>query len=88
MAERFPPVKINFASVDVVGVPGLCLVAIVVAIAIEFPEARWLLLAGLAGGAVLAAIRLLRGSKPMRARITRILNGPPTSSDRASRPSR
>jgi hypothetical protein len=83
MAERFPPVKINFASVDVVGVPGLCLVAIVVAIAIEFPEARWLLIAGLAGGAVLAVFRLFRGSKPMRARITRILNGPPTSSRRA-----
>jgi hypothetical protein len=83
VAERFPPVKINFASVDVVGVPGLCLVAIVVAIAIEFPEARWLLLAGLAGGAVLAVFRLFRGSKPMRARITRILNGPPTSSRRA-----
>jgi hypothetical protein len=83
MAERFPPVKINFASVDVVGVPGLCLVAIVVAIAIEFPEARWLLLAGLAGGTVLAVFRLFRGSKPMRARITRILNGPPTSSRRA-----
>ena len=83
MAERFPPVKINFASVDVVGVPGLCLVAIVVAIAIEFPEARWLLLGGLAGGAVLALFRFFRGSTPMRARITRILNGPSTPSSPA-----
>jgi hypothetical protein len=82
MAERFPPVKINFASVDVVGVPGLGLVAIVVAIALEFPEARWLLLSGVAA---LAVLRVLRGSKPMRARITRIVNGPPTSSQRASR---
>jgi hypothetical protein len=80
MAERFPPVKINFASVDVVGVPGLCLIAIVIAIAMEFPEARWLLLGGLAGGAVLAVFRFFRGSKPMRARITRVLNGPPSPS--------
>jgi hypothetical protein len=60
MAESFPPVTINFASVKVVGIPGLSLVAIVVAIAFEFPEARWLLVAGLAGGAIVAAVRILR----------------------------
>ena len=55
MTKQFPPVQINFASVQVKGGPGLTLVALVVAIAIEFPEVRWLLLSGLAGGLVVAA---------------------------------
>lgn len=55
MSEQFPPVKINFASVQVIGWPGLSLVAIAVAIAFEFPQTRWLLLLGLAAGVVLAA---------------------------------
>jgi hypothetical protein len=54
--DYFPPVTINFASVQIVGIPGLSLMAIVAAIAVQFPEARWLLLSGLAGGALLAAI--------------------------------
>ena len=33
MREQFPPVKINIASVNVIGWPGLALVLIVVAIA-------------------------------------------------------
>ncbi len=59
MREQFPPITINFTPVKVVGIPGLSLVAIVVAIAVQFPEARWLLLSGLAGGMVLAATLIL-----------------------------
>jgi hypothetical protein len=55
MADRFPPVTINFGAVRVAGVPGLSLVAIVVAIAFQFPEARWLLALGIAAGAAVAA---------------------------------
>jgi len=55
MREPFPPVTINFGSVKVVGIPGLSLVAIVVAIAYEFPEAAWLLALGIAGGAAFGA---------------------------------
>ena len=57
-AQEFPPVKINFASVNVTGGPGLGLVVIVVAMAFEFPEVQWLLLSGLAGG-VFVAIALV-----------------------------
>src|SRR5258706_11510731 len=59
MREQFQPITINFTPVKVVGIPGLSLVAIVVAIAVQFPEARWLLLSGLAGGVVLAATLIL-----------------------------
>jgi hypothetical protein len=55
MTDRFPPVTINFGAVRVAGVPGLSLVAIVVAIAFQFPEARWLLALGVAAGAAVAA---------------------------------
>ena len=55
MREQFPPVTINFGAVRVAGVPGLSLIAIVIAIAFEFPEARWLLALGLAAGAAVAA---------------------------------
>ena len=55
MTDRFPPVTINFGAVRVAGVPGLSLVAIVVAIAFQFPEARWLLALGVAAGAAAAA---------------------------------
>jgi hypothetical protein len=61
MSEQFPPVTINFASVKVVGIPGLSLVAIAFAIAFEFPEAGWLLalsiIAGVGVGAALIALR-------------------------------
>jgi hypothetical protein len=56
MGETFRPVTINFASVNVVGVPGLMLVLIALAIAVEFPEARWLVVAGVCAGAILAAV--------------------------------
>jgi hypothetical protein len=55
MRQQFAPVRINFASVDVVGWPGLTLVVIVLAIAMEFPEARLLLLSSAAAGAALGA---------------------------------
>jgi hypothetical protein len=60
MREQFPPININFAPVKVIGIPGLSLVAIAVAIALEFPEGRWLLLSGIAGGAMLAVVLILR----------------------------
>jgi hypothetical protein len=56
MHEPFPPVTINFASVKVAGAPGLSLIALVVAIAFQFPEARWLLASGVAAGALVAAV--------------------------------
>jgi len=55
MRDQFRPARINFASVDISGGPGLGVVAVVVAVAFQFEIARWLLLAGIAGGAVLAA---------------------------------
>ncbi len=55
MRKQLPPVSINFSKVQVVGWPGLALVLIAVAIAMEFPETRWLLLLSLAGGALMAA---------------------------------
>jgi hypothetical protein len=58
MREQFPPVKINFSSVNVVGVPGLALVLIAVAIAMEFPETRALLISSVTAGAALAALRI------------------------------
>ena len=59
MVQQFPPVTINFASVKVAGWPGLCLVVIVVALAVQFPEARWLLLSGLLGGVLVGAVLIL-----------------------------
>src|SRR5947209_12068387 len=59
MREQFPPININFAPVKVIGIPGLSLVAIAVAIALEFPEGRWLLLSGIAGGVMVAAALIL-----------------------------
>ena len=55
MGDQFPPVTINFGAVRVAGVPGLSLVAIVIAIAFQFPEARWLLALGVVAGAAVAA---------------------------------
>ena len=64
MGQQFAPVTINFASVKVAGGPGLALVAIVVAIAVEFAEARWLLAAGVVGGLLLAAaLIVVRGRR-------------------------
>ena len=53
--EPFRPVRINFASVDIVGWPGLAVVLVIIAIAMEFPETRLLFLAGLLAGAVVGS---------------------------------
>ena len=55
MRDQFPPVTINFASVRVVGIPGLALVAIAIAIAFEFPEIAWLFGLSVAAGSVVGA---------------------------------
>jgi LPXTG-motif cell wall-anchored protein len=59
MREPFRQITINYAPVKVIGIPGLTLVAIAVALVVEFPEGRWLLLAGLTGGALLGAAMIL-----------------------------
>jgi hypothetical protein len=59
MREHFPPVTINFAHVRIIGIPGLSLVAIAVAIAFEFPVGRALLFSGIAGGLLVAAALIL-----------------------------
>jgi len=59
MTEHFRPVTINIASVNVAGGPGLSLLALVAAIAYQFPEARWLLFSGVTGGALLGAAMIL-----------------------------
>jgi len=63
MRDYFPPITINFAPVKVIGIPGLSLVAIAVAIVLEFPVGRWLLLSGIVGG-VLVAVALIRHRRP------------------------
>jgi hypothetical protein len=60
MRNRFRPVTINVASVDIVGWPGLAVVLVIVAIAMEFPATRALLAAGAVSGAAIAAVRILR----------------------------
>ncbi len=59
MRDQFPPVSINFSSVNVAGWPGLALVLVAIAIALEFPQSRWLLLAGVVAGALLAAVLIV-----------------------------
>jgi hypothetical protein len=73
MREQFRPVRINFAPVDVTGGPGLAVVAVIVAIAFEFPETRWLLLAGIVSGALLAAAMILARR---RSRVEPSMRGP------------
>ena len=60
MREQFRSITINFAPVKVVGIPGLMLVVIAIALAAQFPEARWLLVTGLAGGLLVAAVLIVR----------------------------
>jgi hypothetical protein len=54
--QQFPPVTINFGAVHVAGAAGLPLIAIVIAIAFQFPEARWLLGLGAAAGTAVAKV--------------------------------
>jgi predicted membrane protein len=59
MRDQFPPVSINFSSVNVAGWPGLALVLVMAAIAMEFPQTRWLLLGGVVTGALLAVVLIV-----------------------------
>jgi hypothetical protein len=63
MREQFRTIRINFAPVDITGGPGLAVVAVIVAIAFEFPETRSLLLFGIVSGALLAAAMIYRRSR-------------------------
>jgi hypothetical protein len=56
----FRPIPTNFTPVNVIGVPGLMLVLIAIALAWQFPEAQWLIAAGLVGGALIAAALIRR----------------------------
>jgi L-asparagine transporter-like permease len=58
--DQFPPVSINFSSLNVTGWPGLALVLVVVAIAMEFSQTRWLLVSGVVAGGLLAAVWIVR----------------------------
>jgi len=60
MRERFRPIATNLTPVNVVGIPGLALVVIAIALAVQFPEARWLIASGIAGGAAIAAMLIAR----------------------------
>ena len=59
MSEQFPPVTINFAPVKVAGAAGLPLLIVVGVIALVLLEARWLLLCGIIGGAMLGVLMIL-----------------------------
>jgi hypothetical protein len=63
MREQFRPIRTNIASVDITGWPGLAVVVVIVAIALEFPETRSLLLFGLVSGALLAAAMIYHRSR-------------------------
>ncbi len=82
MRDQFPPVSINFSSVNITGWPGFALVVLVAAIAMEFPETRWLLLLGIAAGALLAAVLIVIRDRRAQARSVRT----PPSRSSFSRP--
>jgi len=56
MRERFRQIPTNLTPVNVIGVPGLMLVLIAIALAWQFPEAQWLIATGLVGGALIAFV--------------------------------
>ena len=60
MREQFRPIATNLTPVNVVGIPGLMLVVVAIALAIQFPEVRWLILATVTGGSVIAALLIRR----------------------------
>ena len=60
MREQFRAVTTNLTPVRVVGVPGLTLVLIAIALAMQFPEARWLIAAGICGGGAIATVLIRR----------------------------
>src|SRR6266850_7383409 len=59
MRETFRPVTTNLAAVRVEGLAGIPLLALVIVIAIVLPEARWLLVSGVAAGALAGAAMIL-----------------------------
>ena len=60
MHEQFRPIVTNLTPVNVIGIPGLMLVFIAIALALQFPEARWLIAGGLLGGAGIAVLLIKR----------------------------
>ncbi len=60
MTEPHRPLSINSSAITIAGVGGLGMVAMVVLIAADLPAARWLLISGLAGGALIAGILVIR----------------------------
>src|SRR5689334_20651384 len=79
MRDQFPPVTIDFGAVRVAGVPGLPLIGIVIAIAFQFPEARWLLALGVAAGAAVAAALIVVRARPRRGLARSMSPGQPGS---------
>ena len=61
MSEQFPPVTINLAPVKIAGAAALPLLIVVGGIALVLFEARWLLLGGIIGGAMLGAVMIYLG---------------------------
>jgi hypothetical protein len=95
MREYFRPIATNLTPVNVVGIPGLILVIVAIALAIQFPEVQWLVLAGISGGMLIAAVLIARrGRKSGRGDgdhsqgVLHIDDHPPTSRRAPSRPSR
>lgn len=60
MREQFRPIATNLTPVNVVGIPGLMLVIIAIALAFQFPEVRWLILATVTGGSAIAWMLISR----------------------------
>ena len=59
MDSRDRDVEINMSGIPVAGVGGAGLVVVALVTTVVFPEARWLLAAGLAGGVVLGTALVL-----------------------------
>jgi hypothetical protein len=60
MTRQPEPISINSSTITVSGVRGLGMIAVAAIIASTFAIARWLLLGGVAGGVILAAILIGR----------------------------
>ena len=60
------PIEINMSAIRVAGIGGLGMVAMAVVMAIALQPARWLLVGGIAGGALVAlALVALRRRHPL-----------------------
>ncbi len=60
MKEPFRPIATNLTPVRVIGVPGLALVIIAIALAWQFPEVQWLIAATVIGGGAIAVLLIRR----------------------------